>query len=151
MGHLCITDHTDTIIIFGSEKGKVNLIIFFSPLLLKTQVRAHPYSKVIPLEQLYPNLSDSDPDYGCRYGSYTSQDCYCCGVIKTYVEHGDICTKFCFVKSEQKPRYGQISIIRLPENFGGHPIKMRLDNGLEIPVTEEKSIAIIETGVEGRM
>merc|ERR1719347_315811 len=126
------------------------MCIFLCPLILIPKAETHPYSKVIPREQLYSNLEDTKPDYECRYGIHTKQDCYCCGMINTYVEHGDVCTKFCLVNSEQKPRYGQKSIINLPDNFDGNPIKIRLDNDLKIYVKSKKPVVLIEAGVERR-
>merc|ERR1712080_201437 len=54
-------------------------------------------------------------DYGCRY--YYSSHCYCCGVTCSYVEYGDICTKFCIKGSNSGVGEDPI-IINLPFNWG---------------------------------
>jgi len=127
----------------------------------------------IPQSQLHPNSIETDPcafdnvrtraqqvkcfeeseeytDYACRYDAYIRSDCYCCGKIFTYIEHGDICTKFCRINSTQDPRYGQLKIITLPFNFGSVPRNITLANGTVLPINEDtlEGFSIPEIGTD---
>merc|ERR1711892_749002 len=127
---------------------------------LSVQTQFYSGQKPIPEEQLYSDFDKTDPctvsnvrtetqsrtclrtseqysDYVCRYNTITRRRCYCCGMIFAYIEHGEICTKFCLKTSERSPRFGQPKLINLPFNFGSLPRKIRLENGTEIPVTAE--------------
>merc|ERR1711936_161505 len=59
-------------------------------------------------------------DYDCRYGqgSISGVYCYCCGAIYHYIEHGDICTRYCYKYKKDliSPKYGNYPAIILPFN-----------------------------------
>jgi len=59
-------------------------------------------------------------DYGCRYYNLLNPYCFCCGQICSYVEQGDICTRFCLKGS--KATEGQEPIIDLPFDWGDDPV-----------------------------
>jgi len=58
-------------------------------------------------------------DYGCRYYNLLSHYCFCCGQTCSYIEQGDVCTRFC-LKGSKIPR-GQPAIIDLPFDWGDEP------------------------------
>jgi len=98
------------------------------------------YLSDITTQRVFRNCLKSDEtfaDYACRYDILSKWECYCCGKFFTYIEHGEVCTKFCLKNSEQNPRYGQDFIIRLPLNYGGYPRAIRLENGTQLEVNAD--------------
>ena len=74
----------------------------------------------------------------CRYEEYSEEVCYCCGHLITYVEHGEICTKYCQREQasgtgkygQREPasgQYGQLAVILLPQEYDG-PQRIRQEN-----------------------
>merc|ERR1711936_340800 len=87
-------------------------------------------------------------DYDCRYGqgSISGVYCYCCGAIYHYIEHGDICTRYCYKYKKEliSPKYGNYPAIILPFNWGDNakPESARLEDGTPfsiIPVNAKLS------------
>lgn len=71
----------------------------------------------------FAKCMDSKPaliDYGCRYYNLLSRYCFCCGQTCSYVEQGDVCTRFCLKRS--RIERGQPSIIDLPFDWGDEPL-----------------------------
>ena len=56
----------------------------------------------------------------CRYGqgSISGVNCYCCGAIYSYIEQGDICTRYCYTSQNIEPKYGNYPAIILPATWG---------------------------------
>jgi len=82
------------------------------------------------------NRSDYHKDYGCRYYPHIRPNCHCCGQIYHYIEHNEVCTKFCLDDDYPSRSYGQSHIIiQLPFNWGYElPDKITLEDGTNIPV-----------------
>jgi len=82
------------------------------------------------------NRSDYHKDYGCRYYPNIRSICHCCGQIYHYIEHKEVCTKFCLDEDYPSRSYGQSHIIiQLPFNWGYDlPDRITLENGTNIPV-----------------
>jgi len=73
-------------------------------------------------------------DFECRYRQ--ARNCYCCGAIYTYIEQGEICTRYCFDNQEIIPKYGNYPAIILPFNWGDNakPRSAALADGTPFPI-----------------
>ena len=105
--------------------------------LLATASLQVSFSAIVPPEHLYEDFSEISTlkctkedesvkcarlavirtDYACRYGQ-RRDNCYCCGAIYTYIEQGDICTRYCYISEKIIPKYGNYPAIILPFNWG---------------------------------
>jgi len=119
-------------------------------------------ASIVPAEQLYPNydlISETfcsppkrgqsnlqcivdniyQTDYVCRYNTFEKNrykvDCYCSGAIYSYIEFGDICTRYSFEQHSPAPsKYGNAPIINLPFNWGEKPSKAVTEDGKPYPI-----------------
>ena len=131
----------------------MRVVLFF----LFSSFRAS-YSSLVRPEHLYENFNEiktlqcnkedeSDEcarvavirtDYECRYGGIRidRSRCYCCGAIYTYLEQGDICTRFCLTDENIIPKYGNYPAILLPFNWGDNakPMSAALPDGTPFPI-----------------
>jgi len=87
-------------------------------------------------------------DHDCRYSTENTKQnrnranpieevaCFCCGAIYTYLEQGDICTRFCYESDVLEQRYGNYPAIVLPFNWGdsSKPDSARLADGSAFPI-----------------
>ena len=115
-------------------------------------------SNLVPPEHLYENFNEIKAlqcdkedqsqecarlavirtDFVCRYGGILadSKKCYCCGAVYTYIEQGDICTRFCSTEEKIIPKYGNYPAILLPFNWGDNakPRYAALADGTPFPI-----------------
>lgn len=66
---------------------------------------------------------DQKLDYACRYTRGPRCECYCCGSMLSFVEHGTVCSRFCQLGSDKKEQqgFGLAPIISLPNRWNEHP------------------------------
>ena len=109
-------------------------------------------SSIVPPEYLYENYEELtnlnctevgskectwkeivSVDFDCRYGS---GKCFCCGAVYTYIEQGDICTRYCHQGDDITPKYGNYPVIILPFNWGddAKPKSAALSDGSPFPI-----------------
>ena len=115
-------------------------------------------SVLVPPEELYENFNEIKTsqcskeneselcarlavirtDFQCRYGGVgvDRRKCYCCGAVYTYIEQGDICTRFCLTDQKIIPKYGNYPVIILPFNWGDNakPQSAALADGSSFPI-----------------
>jgi hypothetical protein len=79
-----------------------------------------PFFRRKPLSYSCWSQADQRTDYSCRYNS-AACNCYCCGKMLNYIEHGKICTRYCLRSDAGKLGTDLPSIISLPDRWSEEP------------------------------